>query len=101
VSWDLFISIVSSNRELYKTVLPGLLSICTCVTSPKKELIILKLDFENAFDRIDHQTMLQIMEHKGFNQKWIQWMDLIFKYEKSVVLLNGVSDKVFHCRRGV
>jgi retron-type reverse transcriptase len=33
----------------------------------QKELIIIKLDFEKAFDRIEHQAMLQIMEHKGFN----------------------------------
>jgi hypothetical protein len=39
----------------------------------KKELIILKLDFEKSFDRIEHQAMLQMMEHKGFNQKWLQF----------------------------
>jgi len=30
-----------------------------------KELIILKLDFEKAFDKAEHQAMLSVMEHMG------------------------------------
>lgn len=39
-----------------------------CHTS-KKELIILKLDFENAFARIEHGAMLEILKRKGFGEK--------------------------------
>jgi hypothetical protein len=67
----------------------------------KKELIILKLHFEKAFDEIEHQAMLQIMEHKGFDNTWLGWMRSIFASGTSVVLLNGVRGKTFHCRRGV
>jgi uncharacterized protein YcgL (UPF0745 family) len=45
----------------------------------RKELIILKLDFEKAFDRLEHGLVLQTMEHKGFYPKWLEWMKLIFE----------------------
>jgi hypothetical protein len=37
----------------------------------RKEIIILKLDFEKAFDKIEHQAMLNIMRHTSFGDKWL------------------------------
>jgi hypothetical protein len=67
----------------------------------KKELVILKLDFEKAFDKVEHRFMLDIMKKKGFGSKWLMWMELIFNSGTSSVLLNGTLGKVFHCKRGV
>ena len=67
----------------------------------KKELIILKLDFEKAFDTIEHGTILAMLEHMGFPPKWISWTKEILNSATAAVLLNGVPGKTFHCKRGV
>jgi hypothetical protein len=67
----------------------------------KKEMIILKLDFEKAFDTIEHEVIIQILRHKGFPGKWIEWIQGVLTSTTSSVLLNGTLGKVFHCRRGV
>jgi hypothetical protein len=63
-------------------------------------LVILKLDFEKAFDKIEHSAMLELMKHKGFNHTWLSWMENIFNFGTSSILLNGVPGKTFHCKRG-
>jgi hypothetical protein len=67
----------------------------------KKELVILKLDFEKAFDKIEHQVILDVMKHKGFPEDWIKWIEGILSSGTSLVFLNGIPDKVSHCKRGV
>lgn len=64
----------------------------------KKELIILKPDFEKAFDKVEHQVILYMLLHKGFTNRWRGWIAQILS---SAVLLNGNPRKFFHCKRGV
>jgi hypothetical protein len=67
----------------------------------KKELIILKLDSQKAFDKIEHKVIIQMMQQKGFGQKGLNWMQMILNSGTSSILLNELPGKTFHCRRGV
>jgi hypothetical protein len=67
----------------------------------RRETIILKLDFEKAFDTIEHSTILHMLRHMGFPTRWISWIRSILSFGSSAVLLNGVPGKIFKCKRGV
>jgi hypothetical protein len=58
------------------------------------------LDFEKAFDKVEHQLMLEILKAKEFPDQWLNWMQQIFNSRTSAVLLNSVLGKVFHYLRG-
>lgn len=67
----------------------------------KREIIILKLDFEEAFDMVEHDAVTEMLRAKGFPPRWIKWTEDIFSSATLSVLLNGVAGKDFKCKRGV
>jgi hypothetical protein len=69
--------------------------------SIKEKMVILKLDFEKHFDKIEHEVIIQIMIHIGFPMRWVNWIKEILSSGTSSILLNGTPRKVFHCKRGV
>jgi hypothetical protein len=40
----------------------------------RREAIILKLNFEKAFNTIEHSTILLMLQHFGFPERWIMWI---------------------------
>ena len=64
-------------------------------------MVVVKIDFEKAFDTIEHKAILQIMECKGFPPIVISWVKEVLSSGTSSVLLNGVPGNKFHCKRGV
>jgi hypothetical protein len=36
--------------------------------------ICAKLDFEKAFDLVEHEVILQMLQAKGFPSSWITWI---------------------------
>jgi hypothetical protein len=41
------------------------------------------------------------MRHLGFPERWLTWVQKILSSGSSAVLLNGVPEKIFKCKRGV
>jgi hypothetical protein len=67
----------------------------------RRQIVILKLDFTKAFGMMEHLTILDMMKHLGFNDKWLQWTAGIFSTSSTSILLNGVPGKYLNCKRRV
>ena len=59
----------------------------------KKEIIILKLDFEKAFDKVEYSVIIQMLNKLGFGDRFIGWIQNILFSASTSILLNGVLGK--------
>ena len=101
---DKLISLTQNAFVKGRNIMDGVLSLHEILnyTHVKKRVgIVLKLDFEKAFDSIQHEAILKILVAKGFDSKWIKWVQQLLYYATSSILLNGVPGNHFKCKCGV
>jgi mannosylglycoprotein endo-beta-mannosidase len=67
----------------------------------KREIVVLKLDLEKAFDSIEHEALYMVLRKMGFPELFISWDKSLLETGTSVVLVNGVPGRNFRCKRGV
>ena len=67
----------------------------------KAEGVIVKVDFEKAYDKINWHYLISILENRGFGSTWIQWINEWLISSQSCVNINGDLTDYFFCKRGV
>lgn len=63
----------------------------------KTPVLMLKLDIAKAFDSVSWPYMLDILQWRGFGQRWREWISLLLGTATSRVTLNGaIGQKISH-----
>lgn len=63
--------------------------------------IVLLLDQEKAFDRVEWDWLFATLSDYGFGPTFIKWLKIIYKHPKSTILVNGYLTKYFDVTRGI
>ena len=55
----------------------------------------IKLDMENAFDRVNHFFLFEVMSRFGFSERFVRWVKACISKPWIVPLVNGKPSKFF------
>jgi hypothetical protein len=70
-------------------------------TKIKKKGLILKLDFEKAYDKLNWAFFFECLRQRGFWEKWCDWIKLVMSSSTVSVKMNNTVGKYFKSGRGV
>jgi hypothetical protein len=71
------------------------------VKKKKQDGIILKIDFEKAYDKVNWHFLYKMLEIKGFGEKWGDWVMKTVSGGKVVVRTNNLTGPFFSTHKGV
>ncbi|GKB90683.1 reverse transcriptase domain, reverse transcriptase zinc-binding domain protein [Tanacetum coccineum] len=67
----------------------------------REKCLIFKVDFEKAYDSINWNFLLNIMNRMGFRVKWCKWVEVCLRSSSMSILVNGSPTEEFGLERGV
>lgn len=63
--------------------------------------VILSLDFQKAFDRLEWNFMFQILEKYNFGHNFIRWIKILYNDPSIIIKNNGWLSKPIKTERGI
>ncbi|XP_028085089.1 uncharacterized protein LOC114286192 [Camellia sinensis] len=67
----------------------------------KQKGMILKLDFEKAFDSVNWECLFEMLSSFGFQNKWIRWIKECLQSSRVSILVNGSPTAEFCPENGL
>ncbi|KAE8807885.1 retrotransposon unclassified [Hordeum vulgare] len=62
--------------------------------------VILKLDFQKAYDRFDWSFLRLVMQRRGFDERWCSWIMRLVRSGSTTININGEVGPFFQASRG-
>src|ERR1041385_5244164 len=99
--------LISPNQNAFakgRNTMDGILSLHELLnyTHVRKRVgVVLKLDFEKAYDKVNWQYLLDCHKMRGFDGKWCKWVEQILYNGTVSIKLNGVVGPYFQSAKGV
>ena len=66
----------------------------------KLSVYLLTVDFEKAFDSLNHNSLIVVLKKYGFGDDFIDWVLILFNSQESCVINGGHSTKYFPLEHG-
>ena len=67
----------------------------------KDKGVVLKLDYEKAYDRASWEFLFKVLETRGFSTKWTQWIKQLVTGGSLGILVNGEESPYFKPGKGL
>jgi hypothetical protein len=67
----------------------------------KSKGMILKLDFEKAYDKVNWGFLVEVLKQKKFPETWIRWIKQCVKGGKVGIKINGTHGNFFNTHKGL
>jgi hypothetical protein len=62
--------------------------------------VVLKLDFENAYDKVNWSFLRQCLVLRGFSETWCGWVQKVVQDRTIAIKLNGMVGPYFQSFKG-
>ncbi len=66
-----------------------------------KKGYVISLDFEKAFDRVEHEYLFEILRGYGFGENFIKWITILYRGAITRIKCNGFFTECFKITRSI